>query len=404
MAAICGIDWADEWHDVRIADSDSGELLVEQRFAHDEDGIAALVRALVDRDVERATIERPNGLLVGRLLAAGVTVVAIHPNQVKAARARFRAAGGKSDRFDAFVLCELCRTDAHRFPALCPQADATLALQALCRCREDLVATRVGLANQLRAQLQAFWPGAARIFADVDSQIALRFIERYPTPAEARGLGTKRLERFLARHGYCGRRSPAALIERLRRAPVAVVGEAEQEARRQAVLALVSCLRPVVARVAELTSEIKGAVHAHPDGPIFLAFFRDPKSVVTAAGLLCEIGDNRARYPSYAALAADGGQAPVAVESGKQRAAAFRWACDKRLRSHLCVLADSTRHWHPWAGDVYARARARGQDHPHAIRTLGRAWCRVLWRCWQDGVPYDPARHGNLNRLIAVRG
>src|SRR5206468_11165884 len=126
--------------------------------------------------------------------------------------------------------------------------------------------------------------------------------------------------------------SPAALVERLRSAPVAVVGEAEQEARRQAVLALVSCLRPVVARVAELTSEIKGAVHAHPDGHIFLAFFRDPKSVVTAAGLLCEIGDNRARYPTEAALAADGGQAPVAVESGKHRAASFRWACDKRLR------------------------------------------------------------------------
>jgi transposase len=404
MPAICGIDWADEWHDICVADSETGELLLERRFANDETGIAELLGALRAHAVERATIERPNGLLVGRLLAAGVTVVAIHPNQVKAARLRFRAAGGKSDRFDAFVLCELARTDAHRFPALCPQGDETLALQTLCRTREDLVGARVALANQLRAQLEAFWPGAARIFAEVDSQIALAFIERYPTPGDARGLGPKRLERFLARQGYCGRRSADALVERLRRAPVAVIGDAEAEARRQAALALVACLRPLVTRIAELTSEIKGAVHAHPDGRIFLAFFRDPKSVLTAAGLLCEIGDNRSRYPSAGALAADGGQAPVAVESGKQRAAAFRWACDKRLRNHLCVLADSTRHWHPWAADVYARARARGQDHPHAIRTLGRAWCRVLWRCWQDGAVYDPAKHGNLNRLAAVRG
>lgn len=404
MAAICGIDWADEWHDVCVADSETGELLLERRFAHDEDGVAALARALVDRHVERVTIERPNGLLVGRLLAAGITVVAIHPNQVKAARDRFRAAGGKSDRFDAYVLCELARTDSHRFPALCAQGDETVALKALCRTREELVATRVALANQLRAQLETFWPGAARIFAEVDSQIALRFIERYPTPAAARGLGPKRLAAFLARHGYCGRRSPEALIERLRRAPVAAVGDVEQEARRQTVLALVSCLQPLVERIGELTSEIKGAVRGHPDGQIFLAFFRDPRSAVTAAGLLCEIGDNRARYPSYAALAADAGQAPVAVESGKQRAASFRWACDKRLRSHLCVLADSTRHWHPWAADVYARARARGCDHPHAIRVLGRAWCRVLWRCWQDRVPYDPARHGNLSRLVAAGG
>ncbi len=404
MRAICGIDWADEWHDVRVGESETGKLLVEERFAHDEAGIAALVRALVERRVERAAIERPNGLLVGRLLAAGVTVLAIHPNQVKAARERFRAAGGKSDRFDAFVLCELARTDAHRFTALCPQGDETLALQALCRAREDLVEARVALANQLRAQLDAFWPGARRIFAEVDSRIALAFIERYPSPADARGLGLTRLERFLARNSYCGRRPVEELLKRLRDAPVAVLGEAETEARREAVLALVTCLRPLVTQLAELTSEIRGAVRSHPDGKIFLTFFRDPKSAVTAAGLLAEIGDNRARYPTNAALAADAGQAPVAIESGKQRAANFRWACDKRLRAHLCVLADSTRHWHPWAAKVYANTRARGQDHPHAIRTLGRAWTRVLWRCWQDRVPYDPARHGNLNRLLAAEG
>jgi transposase len=404
MAAICGIDWADEWHDVRVADPDSGELLIEQRFAHDEAGIRALIEALREQRVERAAIERPEGVLVGRLLAAGITVLAIHPNQVKAARERFRAAGGKSDRFDAFVLCELARTDSHRFPALCPSGDETLALRALVRTREDLVEARVALANQLRAQLQAFWPGAAQVFSDVDSQIALRFLARYPSPEDARGLGPKRLRGFLARHRYCGHRTPEQLIERLRGAPVAVVGELERDARRAAVLGLAAALSPLVAQISELTSEIRGAVRAHPDGDIFLSFFRDPKSVVTAAGLLAEIGDNRARYPTDQALAADAGQAPVAIESGKHRAAAFRRACDKRLRTHLCVLADSTRHWHPWAADIYTRARARGQDHPHAIRTLGRAWTRVLWRCWQDHTPYNPTNHGNLNRLIATQG
>jgi transposase len=404
MRAICGIDWADEWHDVRVVCAETGALLVERRFAHDEAGIAALIATLAGHRVQRAAIERPNGLLVGRLLAAGITVLAIHPNQVKAARERFRAAGGKSDRFDAFVLAELARTDSHRFPALCPQRDETLALQALCRTREDLVATRVQLANQLRAQLDAFWAGGRAIFSDVDSQIALCFLERYPTAADAHGLGPKRLAAFLARSSYCGRRSPEELLQRLRSAPVAVIGESELEARRQAVLCLIACLKPIVARISALTSEIKAAVRAHPDGPIFLSFFRDPNAVVTAAGLLSEIGDNRARYPANDALAADSGQAPVAVESGKHRAASFRWACDKRLRTHICVLADSTRHWHPWAADVYARARARGADHPHAIRILGRAWCRVLWRCWQDQTPYDPARHGNLNRLLAARG
>jgi transposase len=403
MAAICGIDWATEFHDVHVSD-EHGHVLVQERIRHDEAGIEALIALLAEYRVARVAIERPDGLLVGRLLAAGVTVVAIHPNRLAAARDRFRAAAGKDDRFDAMVLCELCRTDHHRFPALAPSSDETLALRALVRTREDLVAARVALANQLRAHLDAAWPGAKQIFSDIDSPIALAFLARYPSAADARGLGPKRLQAFLSRHAYCGRKTPEALLERLRSAPVAAIGELETEARRTVVEGLVAALRPIVAQISQLTSEIRGQVRQHPDGPIFLSFFRDPKSVVTAAGLLCEIGDNRARYPRSDTMAADGGQAPVTKQSGKHRAVGFRWACDKRLRNHLGVLADSTRHWHPWAHDVYQRAIDRGCDHPHATRILGRAWTRVLWRCWQDGVPYDPTRHGALTRHLARHG
>src|SRR5207237_965847 len=37
-------------------------------------------------------------------------------------------------------------------------------------------------------------------------------------------------------------------------------------------------------------------------------------------------------------------------------------------------------------------------DHPHAVRVLARAWVYVIWRCWQDGVAYDPARRGGAQR------
>lgn len=403
MAAICGIDWASEWHDIHIADK-TGALITQRRFAHDENGIAALLGLLAEHRVTLAAIERPDGLLVGRLLADGVTVLAIHPNQVAAARDRFRAAAGKTDTFDSFVLCELARTDHHRFHALAPSSDETTALKALVRTREDLVAARVQLANQLRAQLDCFWPGAKQIFADIDSPIALAFLERYPSPTDARGLGPKRLHAFLARHAYSGRRPAEQLLQRLRSAPVAVIGELEQETRRNSVLGLIAALRPIVEQITQLTSQIATALRAHPDGPIFLSLFRDPKSVICAAGLLAEIGDNRHRYPTRDSLAADAGMAPVAIESGKRRTATFRWACDKRLRNHLTVLADSTRHWHPWARHVYQHARARGCDHPHAIRILGRAWTRILWKCWRDHTPYDPTKHRALTRQTTQPG
>jgi transposase len=192
---------------------------------------------------------------------------------------------------------------------------------------------------------------------------------------------------------------PDGLLERLRCAPAGRAGAMEAEARRGAVLGLVAALKPIVTQIRELTSQIAGAVRSHPDGQIFLPLFKDPKSVITAARLVAEIGDDRGRYPTQEALAADAGMAPVARESGKRKVAGFRWACDKRLRDAVACLANSTRHTHPWARSVYLDARSRGLEHPHAIRVLGRAWLRVLWRCWQDEVAYDPAKHGNLRRL-----
>lgn len=396
-----GIDWASEAHEVCI--SEEGEVVDRFSVAHDERGIAGLARRLTELGVDRVAIERPDGILVERLLAAGLEVLAIHPNQVKAARARFAVAHGKSDRFDAYVLAELARTDVHRFRALVPDTEETKALKTLTRAREDLVGVRVELANQLRAQLQAFWPGAL-IFAAIDSPISLAFLKRYPSPAEAKSLGQGRMAAFLAREGYSGRTDPAELVARMRSAPQGTAGPAEQQARRAVVLGLLSALEPIVSEIAALDTQIRERLAAHPDAAIFAPLFRDRRTAICPATLIAELGDCRGRYPTEAAMAADAGMSPVALESGKLRVATFRRACDKRLRLAVATLADSTRHWHPWAKEVYRRARARGQDHPHAIRTLGRAWIRVLWRCWQDGVPYDATLHGNSHRLQPAGG
>jgi transposase len=363
-------------------------------------GLRALCRTLLRLKVQLVAIERPDGLLVERLLDAGLRVLALHPNQVAATRARFRVSGGKSDRFDAFVICELARTDSHRFRVLEPDSDETKALRALTRAREDLVHARVAMCNQLRAELERFWPGPIGLFSDLDSQISLAFLERYPSPADARGLGEQRFEGFLKRERYSGAQKPAQLLHKLGRAPEGCVGEAEMAARRRIVLGLVQALKTLARELKTLEREIAAAVRAHPDGQIFLSLFKG--STITAAEMLAEIGDCRARYPTRDALAGDGGQAAVAIESGKRKTACFRWGCNKRLRSSFSRLADTTRHWHPWAQDLYAAARARGHDHPRALRTVGRAWSRVVWRCWQDRTPYDPARHRALQQHCTV--
>ena len=291
------------------------------------------------------------------------------------------------------------RTDGHRFRPLRPLADETRALRALVRGRDDLVAQRVALANQLRALLERFWPGAAGIFADVDSPIALAFLGRYPTPQSAERLGERRLAQFLRRHAYCGRRPAAELLARLRSAPLSRTGDAESEASGELVQALIAVLTPLVAQIQQLSAAITAALEQHPDGPLLQSLPRSGH--VNAAQILAELGDDRARFTTADQLAAEGGVAPVTHASGKHHGVAFRWACNKRLRQALTTFADNSRHASMWAADVYARARARGCDHPHAIRILARAWVRVLWRCWQDRRPYDLTLHRSAHPLLA---
>jgi len=393
MQYFVGLDWAAREHAVCVVDG-RGAVVTQFTVAHTAAGMtdlaARLVKVAPAADL-RIAIERPTGLVVDTLVEGKFAVVPIHPNVVKSSRPRYSAAQGKTDLGDAYLLADLLRTDGHRFRTLTPLSDETKALRGLVRVRDDLVGQRVATANQLRCLLEQFWPGAAAIFADVDSPIALEFLDRYPTAQAAASLGEKRMAAFMARHSYSGRRSARELVERLRGAALSTAGELEAEAKGECVRALVTVLRAMVAQLATLTAAIEHAVDAHPDGKVVTPLFRSGR--VCAAQLLAEIGDDRGRFVSGDHLAAEGGMAPVTRESGKYRAVTFRWACNMRLRAALSTLADTTRHTVPWARAVYQRARDRGHEHAHAIRILGRAWCRVLWTCWQKHVPYDPTKH-----------
>jgi transposase len=389
-----GIDWASDKHDVCVLEP-AGAIKARFVVLHTAEGLAELVgrlRRYGDPASLPLAIERPSGLLVDTLVEAGFPVVPIHPNALKATRPRYSAAPSKSDPADAYILADILRTDGHRFRSLRVPSDRTKALRAAVRTRDDLLATRVRLANQLRSLLDGFWPGAAVIFADIDSPIALAFLDRYPTPTHAARLGEKRLECFLKRNRYCGRRSPTDLLERLRSAPVGHVGELENETKGQLVRSLVAVLEPLVSQIRQFDGLIAAHLAEHPDAEIVQSFPRTGS--INAAQILAELGDDRLRFATEDQLAGEAGVAPLTFTSGKQRGVACRFACNKRLRRALTTWADNSRHAHPWAFSVYRAARQRGCDHPHAVRILARAWVRVLWRCWHDRTPYDIHKHG----------
>ena len=389
-----GIDWAAEIHAMCVMDA-TGKIVAQFTIAHSADGIATLIRRLArfgDPAEMQVAIERPNGRLVDLLLEAGHPVVPVKPNAIKAWREGEVLSGAKSDAGDAAVIAEYLRLRQHKLTVAVPYSSRTRALRTVVRTRGDLVQTRVATANQLTALLEDSWPGAAVIFADIDSPIALGFLARYPTPASAAHLGEKRMAAFCSSHGYTGRRTAAELLERLRSAPAGTTDEAVTIGLADAVLALVTVLTALGAAIKNLDRSAAARLGEHPDGEIFTSLPRSGQ--VNAAQVLAEWGDARQAYEHPDSVAALAGVTPVTSQSGKHRSVYFRWACNKRFRAAVTTFADNSRHASPWAAKIYNDARASGKDHPHAVRVLARAWIRVIWPCWLDGAPYDPARHG----------
>ena len=395
-AVTAGLDWATNDHAVAVVDA-TGRLIERFAIDHTDAGFTELVRRLRRAGAGEVAIERADGQVVDALLAAGVTVVVISPRQLKNLRSRYGSAGNKDDRFDAFVLADTLRTDRARLRPLTPDTPATVALRSTVRARKDLVIHRVALCNQLRAHLRTFYPGPVGLFHELDGAMSLRFMTRFDCQDRADWLSPKRLAGFLAGIRYSGHTPAEVMYARLTAAPRGATGDAGAVAAH-VTRALLGALTALVAQIDALTEQIREQLALHADGHIFTSLPR--AGSVRAARLLAEIGDARGRYPTPESLICAAGVAPSTRQSGKMTIVSFRWSADKQLRDAVCEFAGDSRLSNPWAQDLYRRARARGHDHPHAVRVLARAWLYVIWRCWQNGTGYDPEQHAALQRLL----
>ena len=393
-----GVDWASEDHAVSIV-NERGLEIARKTVEHTAAGLRALVRFLGKHGVGEVAIERGDGPVVDALLDADLTVVVISPNRLKNLRSRYGSAGNKDDRFDAYVLADTLRTDRTRLRPLTHDSEATKTLRATVRARRDLVKHRVALCNQLRAHLQAAFPGVVGLFKDLDSQISLRFLARFDSQERADWLSVKRLAAWLGSVGYCGRKDPADLFAHLQTAPRGPVGP-DGAARAHVTRAMLTVLGELVEQIATLEAQIAEQLALHADAHVFQSLPRG--GTVRAARLLAEIGDVRGRFPDAASLACLAGVAPSTRQSGKHKAVTYRWAVNKELRDAVCDFAGDSRRANPWAAKIYNDAITRGKDHPHATRILARAWLGVIWRCWQDSTAYEPDQHNALQAVLAT--
>jgi len=396
MRVFCGIDWAEDHHDIALVDAD-GSLLARRRISDDAAGLSQLLELLADHgdtgdDQVPVAIETPRGLLTACLRATGRKVYPINPMAVSRYRDRHSAAGRKSDHGDAVVLANVLRTDAHAHRPLPTDTELAQAIAVLARAQQDAIWTRTGAHNKLRSHLREYYPGFLAAFAQARGGImrpeARVILAAASDPATAAQLTLAQLRALLREAGRSrGIDAEAARLREALRAPQMRQLPLVEQAMGRQTLALLGQLNAACHAAAGLEQAVIESFNQHPDAGIITSF--PGLGPLTGARVLAETGDDRSRFADAKGLKAYAGAAPVTRASGKTTAVLHRRIKNQRLAAAGYLWAFSAITASPGARNHYDKRRASGDRHAAAERNLFSRLLGCLHHCLATGQHYD---------------
>jgi transposase len=397
-AAWIGLDWGHREH--AFALQTAAGLSEEGTLAHTSESLHGWLHDLEKRfggHPVALALEASRGAVIHALVQyPWLTIYPINPVTSDRYRKAFTPSGASDDLPDARVLLELARDHAAKLRPLEPQDAQTLKLTGLVEARRDFVDRRTQVLNQLTSLLRAYYPQALELVGDLDTDLAVEFLSRWPDLLSLKATRPGLVKRFYYAHHL---RRPELLEARLQLIRQAVALSNDEARTSVAVLqlrCLLDQLRALRKHVAILDTQIRSVFAAHPEA----ALFRDlPGAGPALAPRLCvAFGTLRTLYPDPASLQKHAGVAPVREKSGQSLWTHWRWLAPVFLRQTLVEWAGQTVRYSAWAKIYYERMKARGKGHHAILRALAFKWIRVLWKCWQTRTPYDEARY--LRQLI----
>lgn len=389
-----GVDWGDRLHQIYVID-EAGQKVLERKVEESAQAMVEFGCWLRERQAEGiefwAGIEKPHGRIVDFLLDHGVVLYPINPKALDRARDRFRMSQSKSDCFDAYVLAQFVRTDHAHLRALQPNSEQAQELKMLARDHYRLVRQRTRLLNQIEVTLKEYYPRPLEVFSDLESNIALDFLQHYPTPQALSALSRRNWSRFAKRQHHLGEARCKELWEKLSQ-PQLAIPEHVVRAKAQLVAVLVLQLKALVQAVESYREKIEHFFASMPAAKL-VKTLPGGKSGTTVVMLWAELGDAKSRWESFRHLQAEAGGVPVTKASGKSRVVHFRFACNKLLRYASYWFSFNSLHRCEWANKYYRDQRAKGHSHHEALRALGAKWLKIIFVMWRDHKPYDENYH-----------
>ena len=392
-AALVALDWGDTEHAFALQAEvavETGTIPASPESVHR--WLEQLGTRCAHRPVALALEAGRNAVMHALVAYPWLTIYPIHPATSERFRKAFAPSGSKADLPDAQVLLTILTQHRDQLRPLVPDTPATRELAALTEIRRGAVDHRTNLGNQLRSTLKTCFPQSLELCGDdLWTPLALDFLERWPELALLQKVKPATVRSFYLAHQS---RRPGVIAERL-----ALIAAARPLTADRAVLdpairqihLLTAVLRPLQGHIEQLEARIAECFAVHPEAPLFAAL--PGAGPALAPRLLVAFGTNRARFPEAASLQKFAGVAPVKEQSGRQLWVHWRWNAPKFLRQTFVEWAGQTIPKCAWAKAYYRQHKRAGKHHQTILRSLAFKWIRILWRCWQDRIPYDEARY-----------
>ena len=395
FAAFVGLDWADEKHAVVLLAAGS-QIKEHTTLEHTPEALSDWVAQLHQRFAGgkiAIILEQSRGSLLYALLPhVHLVLYPINPQMAAKFRKAFYPSGAKDDPLDADLLLEILVQHRDRLKAWQPDEPVTRQLQLLVEARRRFVADRVRLSNRLEHALKSYFPQALQLVGEsLTTPMACAFLQKWPTLAAVQKAGPQRLRKF-----YYGQHSRA---EDLIQQRLQLLAQTQPLTTDAAVVAAQSLLAKSVARelaalpaiLTEYDQQIAALFALHADQEIWDSF--PGAGAALAPRLAAAWGTQRERFESSDAMAAYSGIAPVKQASGRSVWIHMRWACPRFLRQTFHELARTSLSFCVWAQCYYQMQLQRGKGRHAAFRALAFKWQRIMWRCWQDHVPYNDLKY-----------
>jgi transposase len=393
-AALVALDWGETEHAfaAQVGDSpiETGTMPATPESLHG--WLEELHKRLNGRPVALA-LEGGKSAVIHALTAyPWLVVYPVHPATSDRFRKAFVPSGAKDDVPDAIVLLTILTQHRDQLRPLKLDSAETRKVAALVAARRRAVDERTKLACELGSTLKTYYPQALELCGrEPATDLMLDFLIRWPELRSLKAARPVTLRAFYAAHN--SRRSDV-LDERL-----AIIAHARALTEDRAVIEpailqvkmLVDLLRPLQKNIALIEERIAEAFDAHPEAALFQGL--PGAGPATAPRLLAAFGTDRSRYPDACSLQKYAGIAPVKQKSGRQLWIHWRWNAPKFLRQTFVEWAGQSVPKCAWAKAYYRQQRAAGKHHQATLRALAFKWIRILWRCWQDRVPYDEKRY-----------